>query len=436
MDEPPPTELTSTQYVILAENQRKKKALADTKNQFGKVADENKVLVKTLEETQRDNYEVTEHLRKELLAKTEKIGELQAEIAKLNEDHADEVKRLEGQAAAREAKAAQEAEARARQLQAQIDQLTASLTSVNEFRMRQTEMEEEMLHLKEENQELREKLDTQRVELERYYLELNTKQRKEWEQRLEELKKAAEEEVDERLDAAVKRILAQNRRMAEELKIHVQETDVLQQEVRLLEEERARLAREVSLKTELEVGYAKRGARQASGLKEAQSKIATLEGSLAQIMADSERERQALLANTATQVAEARAEGEALRRLVKLKTRELKNVRRLAQEVLLQRSDVETFLLSSLHTVRKEMERDSLAGFTGSGGGAGTSGKGPAGDEGMPSIGHGLDLKDLPWEDRERVLRLLFAKINNQAQQTYYANLPQHPLGDTAGGSG
>lgn len=29
----------------------------------------------------------------------------------------------------------------------------------------------------------------------RYYLELNTKQRKEWEQRLEELKKASEEEV-------------------------------------------------------------------------------------------------------------------------------------------------------------------------------------------------------------------------------------------------
>lgn len=33
------------------------------------------------------------------------------------------------------------------------------------------------------------------VHVPRYYLELNTKQRKEWEQRLEELKKAAEEEV-------------------------------------------------------------------------------------------------------------------------------------------------------------------------------------------------------------------------------------------------
>lgn len=64
-------------------NQRKKKALADTKNQYGKVADENKVLVKTLEETQRDNYEVTEHLRKELLSKTEKIAEQQATLAKV-----------------------------------------------------------------------------------------------------------------------------------------------------------------------------------------------------------------------------------------------------------------------------------------------------------------------------------------------------------------
>jgi hypothetical protein len=39
-----------------------------------------------------------------------------------------------------------------------------------------------------------------------------------------------------------------------------QETDVLQQEVRILEEERGRLMREVTLKTELEVGEAGRQA--------------------------------------------------------------------------------------------------------------------------------------------------------------------------------
>lgn len=41
------------------------------------------------------------------------------------------------------------------------------------------------------------------------------------------------------------------------------------------------------------------------------------------------------------QVADHAAEAEALRRLIKLKTKELKHVRHLAQEVLLQRSDVE-----------------------------------------------------------------------------------------------
>jgi len=145
-----------------------------------------------------------------------------------------------------------------------------------------------------------------------------------------------------------------------------------------------------------------------------------------------------------SQVSEAHAEMDALRRLVKLKTRELKNTRRLAQEVrgllmqicaatarecpfvrptracetlagpqasanvfffmispcarmhlypgsykgtigrsgnrvlllhhpllwvqvLLQRSDVETFLLSSLHQVRKELERDSVREVIGQG---------------------------------------------------------------------
>lgn len=40
-------------------------------------------------------------------------------------------------------------------------------------------------------------------------------------QKLEELKRSQEEELEERLDAGVKRILAANRRMAEELRLHV-----------------------------------------------------------------------------------------------------------------------------------------------------------------------------------------------------------------------
>eukprot|EP00955_Chlamydomonas_euryale_P111011 366031-Chlamydomonas_euryale.AAC.15 len=325
---------------------------------------------------------------------------------------------MEALAGERERKLLTEAAVRHEELQAQVDELSASLRSVVEFKQRQMEVEDETLRLKEENQVLKERLDSQRVELERYYLELNTKMRKEYEQRMEEIKKAAEEEIDERLDASVKRILHQNRRMAEELKIHVQETDALQGEVRILEQERQRLMREVALKAELEGGFAKRGAQQHMVIKEAHSKIHALDASMQQLMADFEKERQALAKTTGAQVAEACAQADALRRLVKLKTRELKNVRRLAQEVLLQRSDVESFLLSSLHHVRKEVERGSLKP------GSTVSGIGEA----HGRITGRLDIKDLPWDDRERVLRLLFAKINNQAQQAHYSRLPDHPL--------
>mmetsp|Transcript_7946 Transcript_7946/g.21214 ORF Transcript_7946/g.21214 Transcript_7946/m.21214 type:complete len:473 (+) Transcript_7946:53-1471(+) len=461
------TELTATQYVILAENQRKKKALADTKSQFGRVADENQALLEQLEFTQRENYEVTEHLREELLHKSQQVADLQTQIQREREQHAAELARQEESAAARQATIVEEANAAAAAAAAQIQALTAQLMSVSDFQQHQAEVEAEVMRLKEENQGLREKMESQRVDLERYYLELNQKQRKEWEQRLEELKKAAEEEVDERLDAAVKRILQQNRRMAEELKIHVQETDMLQGEVRLLEQERARLTREVKLKTELEEGYAKRGAKQAAAIKESAMKIATLEGSLGQVMEDAERERLALLQATHAQVSEAHAEMDALRRLVKLKTRELKNTRRLAQEVLLQRSDVETFLLSSLHLVRKEVERDSMREVIGQGsdknGGQQGAGSKPSSarqqHQGSSSVfltegggaatgikqqpqkqqegvqpGGGMDIRTLPWADRERVLKLLFAKINNAAQQAHYANLPPHILaGATAG---
>ncbi len=56
--------------------------------------------------------------------------------------------------------------------------------------MPQAEIEAQTAALREEAQGLREALEAQRTELERYYVGLNAKMRKEYEQKLEELKKA------------------------------------------------------------------------------------------------------------------------------------------------------------------------------------------------------------------------------------------------------
>ena len=54
-----------------------------------------------------------------------------------------------------------------------------------------------------------------------------------------------------------------------------------------------------------------------------------------------------------------------------------------------------------------------------------TGGAGGAGGGG--GLGGGVDIADLAWEDRERVLRLLFSKINSASQGSYYGGkMPPH----------
>ena len=97
---------------------------------------------------------------------------------------------------------------------------------------------------------------------------------------------------------------------------------------------------------------------------------------------------------------------------MQLRTKEAKNIRRLAQEVLLQRSDTEIFFLSSLEQVRKEIELQREA----------------AAPSGTPPTRSGrVDIAHLTWPERERVLRLAFAKINNQTRSLKFLNLPAHP---------
>jgi hypothetical protein len=71
-----------------------------------------------------------------------------------------------------------------------------------------------------------------------------------------------------------------------------------------------------------------------------------------QVLSDFAAERASVVSAVTAQVSAAGSEVEALRRLLRLKGREVQQLRHLGQEVLLQRSEVEIFLLSSLHQVR------------------------------------------------------------------------------------
>lgn len=112
---------------------------------------------------------------------------------------------------------------------------------------------------------------------------------------------------------------------------------------------------------------------------------------------------------------------------MQLKMKEARNIRRLAQEVLLQRSDVETFFVSSLLHVRTQLEHQVAEQSTS-----------PSGMEGDSSPGKAetqrVDISQLSWQERECVLRLAFAKINNQAQNAHLRGLPKHSFSEVQAG--
>ena len=140
---------------------------------------------------------------------------------------------------------------------------------------------------------------------------------------LAEMKKTSQEEAVERLDASTKKILFENRRMAEELRLQVQETDELQKAKRYLEEENKKLKREVQLNEQSVKEYAKQGFRQSREIKELGGKVKTLERSLGTTTREHEKEKQGLVATDRRKIAEMELDGQGLRQLVRMKTKEL-----------------------------------------------------------------------------------------------------------------
>ena len=202
-----------------------------------------------------------------------------------------------------------------------------------------------------------------------------------------------------------------------------------------LEEENKKLRHEVELHEQSVKEYAKKGFRQTKEIKELGSKVKTLERSLSTSIRDFGNEKEELALRDRKRIAEMELDSAGLRQLVKLKSKELANVKKLASIVLHKRSEVETFLLEALEQVKDEIgkqraEEMRAAGRYGRGGNGaklpalgGAPGARPSN---LPtSADERVDIRDLTWEDRERVLRLLFAKINNATTQK---PMPQHAL--------
>ena len=112
-------------------------------------------------------------------------------------------------------------------------------------------------------------------------------------------------------------------------------------------------------------------------------------------------------------------------------------MRALSQVILDQRSEVEQFFLEALEQIKEEIRKKNalekkqkrqvtnpgMSQMSDGGAGAGSTSVGGGQSTNMPqsndptkAFSDKVDLNDLEWEDRERVLRLLFSKMNAGVQ--------------------
>jgi len=398
----------------------RRKALEEYKLRCQELRAENDGLKTEKEAREMDALQIISFLRRDAERKDELIESLKGTIKQqrdmFTEQRAQEVAQQEAAMAEMESKLRVELErvtTRADEAERELAQLVHYKENKAKYDAQFAAKEQALADEQEARREAAEAM-------ERKFFEEKAKLQKEYKQMLAEMKKTSQEEAVERLDASTKKILFENRRMAEELRLQVRETDELQKANKATEEDNRRLKREVALNEQAAKEYAKQGHRQAKEISELSTKVKSLERFVSSSTREFEKERGSLLASDRRKTAEAEMDVAGLRQLVKMKTKELANVKRLAALVLQKRNEVETFLLESIEQVKVEIGRrraeEERRGTRLSGshsrlpsltGGASRASNLPQ------TVDERVDIRDLTWEDRERVLRLLFAKINS-----------------------
>ncbi|CAK9017981.1 Basal body-orientation factor 1 (Coiled-coil domain-containing protein 176) [Durusdinium trenchii] len=409
---------------------------------------ENAALKQRASKGEKDTHEFVAYFQNEMEKKDQMIAKLSTEIVE-KEAAFDKTKAEVAEDCENRIKATQDELLETRtKLEARIKVMEDELAVLTEYKHKRDILSSRIAEAEKRAETLATEHKLELNDLERRYIEKHAKQQRDFESAIEVIKKKAREDAQQGLDTDTRKIIADNKRMVEELRFQLQTSDELQQQNRELDKTCKKFKRNLELAEEKEKEYANRGYFKESELSNAKQKVKSLERTLTQTIREADRARIEVEADHARKIENLQLEVSGLKQLVKLKNKELRNIRGLSQVILDQRTEVEQYFLEALDQVKKEVKlqreedmRNSAYEYNkqlrkaqASNGGvqfpairASTELKpdNPSlidhrslGNQLSLQQGVKIELRDLSWEDRERVLRLLFAKINNIENQS------------------
>ncbi len=175
-----------------------------------------------------------------------------------------------------------------------------------------------------------------------------------------------------------------------------------------------KMVKELKLEQELSqqniAEYSAKHYEQTRVIETLKEKIKLLDSTITKLSADASYEKETILLENSQKLSDLEADLTSnsypdMKQQVKLRSKENKHLRQLSQMILDQRSEVEQFFLEALDQIKEEIRKKMLLEQKGA--------RLPVLRGGKQKVyADRVDLSDLNWEDRERVLRILFAKMN------------------------
>ncbi|XP_037359764.1 basal body-orientation factor 1 [Talpa occidentalis] len=420
------TELSRIEYRDAS--RRLAKTNEDLKRQQYKMEKDTMCVLSFLKKQDQEKDNMIEKLKEQLNETKEKAQE---EKEKLEQKYTLQINELEGQF---------------HQKAREISMIQAELKTIKQFQKRKIQVEKELDDLKENLRHTEQKHQETLRRLEGKFFEEKHRLEQEAEKKIIMLAERAHNEAIAQLNSAGRTVFKENMYLQKALTSHLKEAEALQKNTQKLRESQTFLLQQKEINDLLVKEKIMQLMQQRSQIQILQKKVLSLETALSCMTREFETEvlklqQKALIENQA-----GRVEIDNLQQLLHMKDREMNRVKKLAKNILDERTEVERFFLDALHEVKQQIlfnrkrykqvaqaafnfkMREACAGrteypkirtFDGREHSTNSVNQDLMEAEKWRGVQENVDIGDLTWEQKEKVLRLLFAKMNGFVPRKY-----------------
>nr|XP_011763910.1 basal body-orientation factor 1 isoform X3 [Macaca nemestrina] len=406
------------------------------------LAKSNEDLKKKQCKMEKDIMSVLSYLKKQDQEKDNMIEKLKQQLNETKEKAQEEKDKLEQ----KYTRQIDELEGQFHQKAKEIGMIHTELKAVRQFQRRKIQVERELDDLKE-NLRNTERIHQETLRrLESRFFEEKHRLEQEAEKKIIMLAERAHHEAVVQLNDAGRNVFKENVYLQKALAYHLKEAGTLQKNSQKLQESHALLLHQKEINDLLIKEKIMQLVQQRSQIQTLQKKVVNLETALGYMTKEFESEvlklqQHAMIENQAGQV-----EIDKLQHLLQMKDREMNRVKKLAKNILDERTEVERFFLDALHQVKQQIlisrkhykqiaqaafnlkmraacagrtEYPKIRTFDGREHSTNSVNQDLLEAEKWTHIEGNVDIGDLTWEQKEKVLRLLFAKMNGCPSRKY-----------------